>query len=353
MNLFYLLLAVLGFGALITVHELGHFWAARLTGIPVKEFAVGFGPKLLSWPSKKYATQFFVRLIPLGGYCMFYGEDDVKGKESAHPDNMAGFAVWKRFVTTIMGPVMNALFAVVLLVGFFYFAGVPKGAPDVVTTVSRVEAGGAAEAAGVLAGDRLLTLDGVPVDETLIERVQLLGQKNQSGVLRVLRSGEELTLTITPKVDEAARQYRIGVSMDIVAHVERVPHQLSASVGAAFAEMARMAGAIVRAVGDLVFRGRGFQEMSGVVGITKVIVDQTKTAHAAGFVSVMAFISVNLGVMNLVPFPGLDGSRLIFLIWEGMFKKPFKYEAHAHVAGMVLLLGLIAFITLRDVVRLF
>ena len=123
MSVLMILAAILMLGVMVMVHECGHFFAARLTGIPVKEFAIGFGPKLFSWKSKKHETRFFWRLIPAGGYCMFYGEDDAEGKEREDPRSINRYAVWKRLLTILMGPVMNFVLALLAATALFFVLG--------------------------------------------------------------------------------------------------------------------------------------------------------------------------------------------------------------------------------------
>ena len=157
MNLFFILAAIVMLGVMVMIHECGHFFAARLTGIPVKEFAIGFGPRLVSWKSKKHETQFFLRLIPAGGYCMFYGEDDTEGKEQQDPRCINRFAPWKRMITIAMGPVMNFVLAFIAAVILFAAAG-----QDAVgrAVISDVTAGGPAAEAGILPGDIIDQVNG-------------------------------------------------------------------------------------------------------------------------------------------------------------------------------------------------
>ena len=175
MTTLYVLAAILMLGIMVTVHEAGHFFAARLTGIPVKEFAIGFGPKLLSWKSKKYETQFFLRLIPAGGYCMFYGEDDTQGKEVNDPRAIGHYAVWKRFITVFMGPAMNFLLALVVASALFMAVGEDIGGDYGYAVVQSVGENTPASQAGLRKGDVLLSVTGAPYD-TLHQVVGIEGE---------------------------------------------------------------------------------------------------------------------------------------------------------------------------------
>ena len=161
MTILYILAAILMLGIMVTVHESGHFWAARLTGIPVKEFAIGFGPKILSWKSKKYDTQFFWRLIPAGGYCMFYGEDDTAGEEAKNDPRAIGrFPVWRRIVTVAMGPVMNFLLALMVAACIYGSIGEDTHGVYGYTVVQQITAGSPAAEAGLQPQDILIAVNG-------------------------------------------------------------------------------------------------------------------------------------------------------------------------------------------------
>ena len=158
MTFLYVIAAILLFGILITAHEAGHFFAARLVKIPVREFAIGFGPKLLQWKREKYETEFFLRAIPLGGYCAFYSEDDTAKEFENDPRAFNNHSVGKRLLTIIMGPVMNLVLALVAAVMLFALSGIPVPEGPVKTWVESVSQGSAAQEGGLLAGDFSKTL---------------------------------------------------------------------------------------------------------------------------------------------------------------------------------------------------
>lgn len=357
MTVLYVLLAVLMFGVMITVHEAGHFFASRAVGIPVKEFAIGFGPKLISWNSKKHETVFFLRAIPVGGYCMFYGEDDVSGKESDDPRRFGNYAVWKRMISVLMGPVMNFVLAFVVAVAFYAFAGVPKVTGPYETAVQQVTEGSPADTAGLKAGDRFLTVNGETVRDNLNLLIDKAGESKQPAEIAVRRAGDGgekvVTLTASPLYSEPAGRYLLGITVNIYAPSETVPGSAGEVILTSWRMCVQAGSAILKSLEGLFSRGEGFGEMSGFVGVTKVIVEETRRSQLTGYLSLMIFISINLGLVNLLPFPGLDGSRFVFLVVEGLRGRPAKREAYVHAAGMVVLFGFIIFITLRDILRLF
>lgn len=356
MTFLYILAAILLFGVLITVHEAGHFFAARALGIPVREFAIGFGPKLYKWRRKKHETEFFLRAIPLGGYCAFYGEDDTTGEFKDDPRLFSKYPVWKRLLTILMGPVMNLVLAFLVAALLFSLSGVPVGSGPFSTTVQSVSDGGAAQAAGLLPGDVILRVDGQPVTDNLSEIIgrQPGGVSRRFQVQRVV-DGQPATLEldVIPAYDPGEGRNMIGIVMSVSQPVTLVRGSPGDILRHAY-NLSYQAGSMVfRAIRDLFTRGEGLGEVSGVVGITKMIVDEISRTQWEGYLYLMVIISINLGLMNLLIIPGLDGSRILFLIVEAIRGKPIEKEGYVHAAGMVLLFGLMIAITFRDILRLF
>lgn len=354
MTFLYILAAVLLFGILITVHEAGHFFAARLVKIPVREFAVGFGPSLYTWKRKKHDTAFFLRAIPLGGYCAFYGEDDTTGEYKADPRSFKNFSVWKRLLTILMGPMMNLVLAFLVALLLYGITGIPNPDGKIVTQVESVVAQSPAQQAGILPGDRILSVDGQAVSGNLSELLNA-GKPGVARRLTVLRAGEggaTEELVVTPQFDEKEQRMMMGILMTDY-FTEMMAGSLPQIAGYAARLCWQAGGMVVNALVNLVTRGEGAGDVSGVVGITKMIVDEISQTHLQGYLYLMVVISINLGLMNLLFIPGLDGSRILFLLVEAVRGKPIKREGYVHAAGMVLLFALMMFITLRDVIRLF
>ncbi len=358
MTIFYIFAAILMFGVMITVHEAGHFFAARLSKIPVREFAIGFGPQLLKWKSKKHDTLFFLRAIPLGGYCSFYGEDDVTGESERDPRTFGKHKIIKRLFTIIMGPVMNFVLAFLVAAMFYALSGVPVPSGPAVTVVQTVNQDSPAMAAGMLAGDQIKSLNGQAITDNLIP---LIARETEQGAdildFVVTRDAggkhEEVQLKVKPLFDTVEKRYMIGINALASTPAVWAPGS-PADVLRASAVLCYNAGSsIITALKNLLTRGQGIGELSGIVGITKLIVEETRQSQLQGYLYLMAVISINLGLMNLLIIPGLDGSRILFLIVEAVRGKPIKKEGYVHAAGMVLLFGLMIWITFRDIVRLF
>ena len=361
-TVFYVIAAIFLLGVMVTIHELGHFMAARLTGIPVKEFAIGFGKKILSWKSKKYETVFFLRMIPAGGYCMFYGEDDVQEKEKSDPRNIANHKVWKRMLTILMGPVMNFVLALVVAAGLYAVLGEPVREYGY-AVIDSVNEGSPAEEAGILAGDKIIAVNGVEAkglnEEQTGYAVQKLISVYKEGEppleITLLRGEKRIDTSVIPIYDEAEKRPLMGVGLIGEYSVNYVPAPFFRAVKLGADYCVRAGGAILEGLGKMITTGEGFSESSGPVGIVQLIAEETQESGLTTYLELLVVISVNLGLFNLIPIPGLDGSRLVFLAIEGIRRKPVpqKVEAYVHMAGYLLLIGLMIVMTFKDVINIF
>ncbi len=338
----YVLIGILLLGILVAVHEFGHFIAARISGIEVMEFAVGMGPKIFGWTGKS-GTKFSLRCIPLGGFCAFFGEDDVEGKSKDDPRAYGKQNVWKRIFTVAMGPVMNFVLALVVAFGFFFFLGELVTMPAVDTLME----GYPAAAAGLLPGDEIIAVNGEEIASTnaIVAALSAGGEAQ----VTVLRDGEEHTFTIVPKWNEEDQRYLIGI------YFAQARQKLGflASLKTGWDNCIRAGSMVFDALGSL-FTKEGMEQVSGPVGAVAVVSQAVQANGLDAFLSLLMMISVNLGLMNLLPIPGLDGSRIIFHLIEAVRGKPIKPEREAmvHLIGMVFLLGLMIFFTYKDIVRL-
>ena len=365
----YILLAILLLAILIVVHEFGHFMAARLMKIDVREFSVGFGPKLVGWKSKKYETTFAIRLVPMGGYCAFYGEDDATGQWKDDPRIFAKHNVWKRMFVILMGPVMNFVLAFIVATVLIWCAGVtvPTEPEQYDPFIQEVLAAGPAHDAGLQAGDQVLEINGEDMMDgtmdTLLNTIASWKEKDGPLRMKILRGGETVETEVTPIWNEDAGKMQIGVYINGYRRTETVSPGFFGGIREAFGMCTNAGGAILRALKNLVTKGEGLEDTAGPVGIVSVISSEVAGqvqqggvgAGVSAFTQLLILISINLGLMNLLPIPGLDGSRLIFGIIEVIRGKPVpqQKEAMVHLIGMGLLLAIMVFFTFRDVMRLF
>lgn len=352
--LFLLVLAVL-----IFVHELGHFLAARACGIRVDEFALGFGPKL--WSTQKGETKYALNAIPFGGYVKIFGENP--DEESLNgPDSKRSFVNkprWQQAIVLVAGVVFNFVFAWIL-VSLAFISGVPaslESYPQYADrmekqsiTITYVEPNSPAELAGLKPGDMIQGFGSV-------EEVQsaIAATADKGFVLKTTRGGEPRESTIVGKEGIVEGKYAIGISMDHVATL-RLPLHLALVEGARFT--IHMMKAITIGLYDLIigiFQGTSkLSSVTGPIGIAGLVSD----AAQLGFTYLMMFtalISINLGILNLVPFPALDGGRLLFVAIESVIRKRIKPTVANtfNAVGFVLLILLMVVVTYRDIVKIF
>ena len=335
-----IILAILIFSVLVLFHEFGHFLAARLCGIEVVEFSMGMGPLLLKKRSRR-GTQFSVRLLPIGGYCQFYGEDE----ERDDPRAFNRQKIWKRALTVASGPLMNFLIAIVVIALYMSLLGLES----IVPRVAEIEE--PAMSAGLMVGDEIVTVNGQQVSDTgtIAQAISQSGGKTVE--LVVLRKGEFVELSIDPFLDEELGRYRVGMTFA----VERVRVPLLKSVPFACAYSVESVRAILDALIGILSSGQGADQVTGPVGTVAGISDMTQEGGIDVYLQLLAMVSVNLGVMNLLPIPGLDGSRLLFLLVEAIRRKPVRRELEGaiHAAGLILLMGLMVVLTYKDIVQIF
>lgn len=351
MTVLYVLLAILMLGVLVMIHEFGHFAAARLCGIEVKEFSIGFGKKLWGRMGRR-GTQFSLRLVPLGGYCMFYGDtdDDPEGKTKDDPRNYAKAAVWKRMLVTFAGPLMNAVLALVLSVVLMAFWGAEIDTPFLYEVVD----GSPAYEAGLRPGDVFVSIGDTDLTNATAQDVSnAIGgyAQGQPIPITMLRQGEKLAFSVTPEYNETEKRYMIGITIQ-QGQKKLAPGRV---LPEAWNLTADSAVAIVNALGKMVTTGEGLDQSAGPVGIVSLVAQETRTGGLPVYLNLAIFISINLGLMNLLPIPGLDGCRLIFLLIEAIRRKPVdqKVEAIIHLVGYAFLLGLMLLFTFQDIRRLF
>ncbi len=352
MTILYVLLAILLLGILIMVHEFGHFAVARLCGIAVKEFSLGFGPVIWQHKSKKSDTTFSIRPIPMGGYCMFYGDtdDDPNDSTKDDPRNYNKAPVWKRMLSVLAGPGMNFVLAFVVAIALMGVYGAVATTP----VVQEVEAGMPAAEAGLQAGDIFVRVNQTEVENGTVQDVSnAIGADASSAPVEitVLRDGQEQTFTVTPQYDSELERYRVGVT--IAQGYEKMP--ASSILPSTWSLCKQASVAIVESLGKLFTTGEGLNDAAGPVGVVSLVAQQTQQGGLEIYLYLLVILSINLGLMNLIPIPGLDGSRLIFMLIEAIRRKPVnqKIEAGVHLCGYVLLFGLMIFFTFKDVLRLF
>ncbi len=339
-----ILLALLIFSALVIVHELGHFLLAKKNGITVTEFSVGMGPRLLSheWGGTRYS----LKLLPFGGSCMMVGEEEESDEEGSFGSKSVG----ARIAVVAAGPVFNFLLAFLLSLVIVSCVGYDD-------TVVDVTPGYPAAQAGMQDGDRIVRMGGSRT--WLYREISLFNSlyQGQKAEVTYRRGGEEHTVLLTPVLGEDGF-YRYGFEKT----GERTKGTILQTVGYSMAELRYWLKATMESLLKLVQGQVGLDDMSGPVGIVDAIGETYEESRTDGWYYVMLnmfmmaiLLSVNLGVMNLLPIPALDGGRLVFLLIEAVRGKalPQEKESMVHFLGFVLLMGFMVVVLLNDIRHLF
>ena len=349
----YILLAILMFGFLIFIHELGHFLSAKLLDVQVNEFAICMGPVL--WQKKKGETTYSLRAIPIGGFCAMEGEDEESDNLRAFPQK----SWWRRLIILAAGSFMNfvaGFLAIVLL-----YTGASAYSAPIVTDF--FEGCPLESSDGLQVGDELYKIDGRRV--YLYSDVGMLLSRNKTGVYDVVvkRNGELVELPdfeMKPQLYtvDGQQEYKYGL------YFGTVPGGFSNCLKYSWYTAMDFARLVWMSLEDLVSGLVSVSDMSGPVGIVSTISEvgnQSATVRDGlqNIAYLGAFIAINLAVMNMLPLPALDGGRIFLLLVNSLFtaitkkKIPAKYEAYVHASGMVLLLGFMAFVTFKDIWKIF
>lgn len=338
-----ILITLLIIAVLILVHEWGHFMAARKIGIPVWEFSIGFGPRIFGW--KKDGTEFSVRLIPLGGYVRMAGEEPGDAND---PEGYNNRKPWEKMGVAFAGPFMNFVMALLIFVYVYSVVGIPH--PSEQPLIGQVVAGTPAEKAGLKANDLVLAIDQKPVDNW-DELTASIASAKESRVLhfKVKRDGKIVNLNINPVESENTGKPSIGVMGAMTYEKQGIINAIK--IG--FQQTYELTVLLLSSLGMLVSGGASVGDLAGPVGITKMI-GEAAQAGIVLLLSFTAFLSINLGVLNLLPIPALDGSRIVFALVEAIRRKPLEPEREGfiHWLGFLFLISLMVLVTFNDIVRL-
>ena len=349
MSVFYIIIAILIFGLLIAVHELGHFTAAKLCGVKVTEFAVGMGPAIIK--KQRGETLYTLRCIPFGGFCAMEGEDE----DSSDPRAFTNQKVWKRLIILAAGSFMNFLTGLVIVLILFsgavsfrapVIAGFMDGCPY-------------ESAEGFAIGDRFARIDGRIVYQ-YYDVADMLAKGGDTHDVVVIRDGKRVRLDDMPLVPVEYegyenKMYGFYFGSDEATVGNKIKYSWNTTM-----EFVRMVWDAL----DQLFGGKvTVNDLSGPVGIVDMMAETGEQAESVGdalydIFYLGAFIAVNLAVMNMLPIPALDGGRVFLLIVtfiiESVTRKKLnpKYEGYIHAAGMILLLALMAYVMFHDIFRI-
>ena len=332
--------AIILFGIIVFIHELGHFLFAKKAGVKIHEFAIGMGPKIFS--TQKGETKYSLRLLPLGGYVSMEGEDG----ESNDPNSFGAKTLLQRASIIFAGPCFNIILAALLLIPVFAYTGTPSDS----NVIGKVLENTPAIEAGLEANDKIVEINGAKVSnwQDIVNNLQKETSQDKINI-KVERDNTTKEFTITPEKNEQGK-YVIGISpVYEKSIIQAIPKALVAT--------GDMIKQMLIFVGQL-FTGTipgGFENsVSGPVGVIGIVSDAAKMG-IFNLIYIASVISLNLGVLNLLPIPALDGGRLLFLgieLIRGKKLDPNK-EAMVNAAGLVLLMSFMLFVTYKDIIKLF
>lgn len=344
-----IIIFLLIFSILVVCHEFGHYIVAKKNGIHATEFFVGIGPKIIKWTRND--TEFSIRALPFGGACVFDGLDELEEGVELKDGSFLKASVWARIATTLAGPVFNIFLA--------YICGVILASTSGVTIpeIQEIIENSGAEEAGLRPGDIITEINGHSIH--LAEEVSFSSYYSQGEEMTICieRDGKEIEYKVTPKFDTEDNRYYIGI-----VNGRKIDCSAGQSLKYGFYNVEYILRATIDGI-KMLFTGQvGKDDLAGPVGIVKVVDETYTVAKEYGvlntvlsMVNIMMLLSANLAVMNLLPIPGLDGGRLLFLIIELIRRKPIPRDKEGYVTlvGMALLLGLVVFVFFNDIMKFF
>ncbi|MBQ8661981.1 MAG: RIP metalloprotease RseP [Alphaproteobacteria bacterium] len=365
-TVYYVVPFIVLLGILVFVHELGHFLVARLCGVKVTEFSIGFGRRLWGWTDRK-GTEWKLSLIPLGGYCKFLGDEDAasslqSGKDVAAEEQKYAFAnqnPFKKLAIVIAGPAANYLFAIVVFAGIFFFLG----KMDFPAVVGDVIKGGAAEKAGVLKGDRILSVNGKKVATFTELRQEVDMHVDEKIRLEIERDGKVIRLSfplqVVPLEVEANQDSKprpmLGVHSLNAVEINPTRVSLGEAVVDSLKETWRITEVTLRGLGQMITGRRNADEVGGILRIAEMSGDISRERGLIDFIIFMALLSINLGLINLFPIPLLDGGHVVIYSIEIIMRREINEKAKEYIFrfGLFVLIALMLFATYNDFARLF
>lgn len=347
----YVVSFIFTLGILVLVHEFGHFLLAKLVGIRVERFSIGFPPRLFG---KKWGdTDYCISAIPLGGYVKMSGmidesmdKDGIKGE----PWEFMSKPVWARFLAIFAGPAFNLLLAAFIYSGIIYFSGLPKAVEPTYAIVGSVSKGSPADSLGLQEGDRITSIEGQSVQmwEDLVDIIRV--SANKEITVEWERNGQPLSGKVTPVYDPMNEIGLIGIS----AVLEQIKVGPFKSIALGFTALVDNTIYVIKSFGLLINRKVSVRESLG--GPIRIAQETGRMAQS-GFKTLLnwiALLSITLGIINLFPMPVLDGGHILILLIEGIIRKPLstKTKLAVNQVGFALLLTLIAFVIVNDVINI-
>jgi regulator of sigma E protease len=346
---------------LVFVHEMGHFLVARRNGVRVEVFSIGFGAEIVGW-TDRHKTRWKISALPLGGYVKMFGDANAMSApgdqlvEMTPEERAVSFhhkSVGRRTAIVAAGPIANFLLAIVVFAGLFTFVGQPFTSP----VIGEVDAGSAAARAGFEPGDRIVAINGEPIERfQQVIRIVELGLGEPLTAL-VSRGDGTVTLHATPDVierkDNFGHRYQVGRLGLRAKGVEYVRYDPASSLWRATEETAVLTVATFKAIGQMIVGTRSTEELQGPIGMGKMVGEMAEGGIVQA-IWILAMLSLNLGLINVLPIPMLDGGHLLFYALEAVRRRPLtpRMQDYGFRIGLTLVFLLMAFATWNDLVHI-
>ncbi len=349
-----ILIFVLALSILVLVHELGHFLAAKITGVRVEEFGLGLPPRIVG--KKKWGTVWSLNWLPIGGFCKLFGEDINEKGATIKKDSFISKNPWQKMLIVLGGVVMNLVLAVIIFAVVYTILGVPKETDRV--KIIGVAKDSPAEVAGLKEGDWIKSINGVEVKKGAELTAQV--EKNKGNEIELIIDKEGQGIALSVQIREIAPEGE-GLMGVVISNTEMEKikwYQFYKGIGAGFKEAyfwGKIIGSgVYKMIAELMV-GQVPKDVSGPLGMYEATSSIRMNQGFMAMVHFFGVVSVNLAIVNVLPFPALDGGRIIFVLYELLFKKKAnkKFEALVNNLGMMVLLGLILLVTIGDVRRIF
>lgn len=365
-GVYYIVPFIVLLGILVFVHEFGHFLVARLSGVQVTDFSIGFGKQLWGF-TDKHNTKWKICAIPLGGYCQFLGDADAASagsseevKELSEEDKKKAFPFqnpWKKLAIVLGGPGFNYLFAIIVFTLMFAFLGKFSFPP----VVGEVIAGGAADKAGIVKADRILSINGHEVESFSEITTEISLTTGGVAEVKLDRAGEVMELSVPlemMKVEangQTTERPMLGIKSMNTMELDHERMSLPDAVVEACSETWRITEGTLRGVGQMITGKRGSEDLGGILRIAEMSGDISRKNGMLDFIAFMALLSINLGLINLFPIPVLDGGHVVIYLVEIVSRREInaKVKENLFKAGFALILALMIFATWNDFVHLF
>lgn len=352
---------VLVLGPLVFIHEMGHYLVGRWFGVKAETFSIGFGKEIAGWTDKR-GTRWKLSAVPLGGYVQFAGDMNPASQPDAEwlllpaeerERTFPAKPLWQRSLIVLAGPVTNFLFAILIIAGFTFAYGKIVASP----VIGEVQAGSVAQKAGLKVGDRIVQLRGQAIRDFMQVRLAVGQHPGEPLDLVVVRGGQRLSVPASAgtrvESDRFGNQQKIGFLGIAPASAELVRVGPVEAVGDAIGQTGDIVSMMVTGIGQIVTGKRELRELGGPVKIAKFSGEQLSLGWQ-NFVSFVALISINLGFINLLPIPVLDGGHLVFYAAEAVRRKPVSVRGQewAFRTGLAFVVALMLFVTVNDVASL-